>query len=128
MSVKLTLQLSYKLPYLIQCPTRVSTHNILDFYPIGIHSLLLAVMKYLNPAHTKEMGLTLNGMKQLVSKVANILEKLQNLWKWEIWGNIVKIWYFVNNFLIEARIQKFFCTCVTHIMVIIWSTAHYVSI
>ena len=40
--------------------------------------------------------------KQLVSKVANILEKLRNLWKWEIWGNIVKIWYFVNNFLIEA--------------------------
>ena len=37
-------------------------------------------------------------------KVANILEKLRNLWKWEIWGNIVKIWYFVNNFLIEARI------------------------
>ena len=32
-----------------------------------------------------------------------------------------------NNFLIEARIQKFFCTCVTHIIVIIWSTAHYVS-
>ena len=67
------------------------------------------------------------GMKQLVSNVANILEKLRNLWKWEIWGNIVKIWYFVNNFLIEARIQKFFCTCVTHIIVIIWSTAHYVS-
>ena len=44
------------------------------------------------------------GIKQLVSKVANILEKLRNLWKWEIWGNIVKIWYFVNNFLIEARI------------------------
>ena len=44
------------------------------------------------------------GMKQLVSKTANILEKLRNLWKWEIWGNIVKIWYFVNNFLIEARI------------------------
>ena len=43
-------------------------------------------------------------MKQLVSKVANILEKLRNLWKWEIWGNIVKIWYFINNFLIEARI------------------------
>ena len=39
------------------------------------------------------------GMKQLVSKVANILEKLQNLWKWEIWGNIMKIWYFVSNFL-----------------------------
>ena len=43
-------------------------------------------------------------MKQLVSKVADILEKLRNLWKWEIWGNIVKIWYFVNNFLFEARI------------------------
>ena len=67
------------------------------------------------------------GMKLLVSKVANILEKLRNLWKWEIWGNIVKIWYFVNNFLIVARIQKFICTCVTHIIVIIWSTAQYVS-
>ena len=40
----------------------------------------------------------------VVSKVANILEKLRNLWKWEIWGNIEKIWYFVNNCLIEARI------------------------
>ena len=67
------------------------------------------------------------GMKQLVSKVANILEKLRNLWKWEIWGNIVKILYFVNYFLTEAQIQKFFCTCVTHIIVIIWNTAHYVS-
>ena len=37
-------------------------------------------------------------------KSSNILEKLRNLWQWEIWGNIVKIWYFVNNFLIEARI------------------------
>ena len=45
----------------------------------------------------------------------------------EIWGNIVKIWYFVNNCLIEARILKFFCTCVTHIIVIIWSTADFVS-
>ena len=44
------------------------------------------------------------GMKQLVSKVANILENLRTFWKWEIWGNIGKIWYFVNNFLIEARI------------------------
>ena len=44
------------------------------------------------------------GMKQLVSKVANILEKLRILWKWETWGNILKIWYFVNIFLIEARI------------------------
>ena len=52
---------------------------------------------------------------------------LKNLWKWEIWGSIVKIWYFVNNFLIEARIKKFFCTCVTHITVISWSTARYIS-
>ena len=36
------------------------------------------------------------GMKQLVYKVAKILEKLRYLWKCEIWGNIVKIWYFVN--------------------------------
>ena len=46
--------------------------------------------------------------------------------KSEIWDNIVKIWYFVNNCLSEARISKFFCTCVTHIIVIIWSTAHFV--
>ena len=44
------------------------------------------------------------GMKQLVSKVVKILEKLRYLWKCEIWGNIVKIWYFVNNCLIKARI------------------------
>ena len=59
-------------------------------------------------------SITFIGMKQLVSKVPNILEKLQNLRKCEIWGNIVKIWYFVkvdvdvdvvvNNFLIEAQI------------------------
>ena len=44
------------------------------------------------------------GMKQLVQKVANILEKLQFLWKCEILGNTVKIWYFVNNSLIKAQI------------------------
>ena len=44
------------------------------------------------------------GMKQLVLKVAKILEKIRYLWKCEIWGNIVKIWYFVNNCLIKAWI------------------------
>ena len=39
-------------------------------------------------------------------KVAKILEKLRYLWKCEIWGNIVKIWYFVNNYLIKAWIKK----------------------
>ena len=39
-------------------------------------------------------------------KVVKILEKLRYLWKCEIWGNIVKIWYFVNNCLIKARILK----------------------
>ena len=61
-------------------------------------------------------------------KSCNILEKLRFLWKCEIWGNIVKNWYFVNNCLIEARISKFFCTRVTHIILIIWSTAHFVSV
>ena len=37
-------------------------------------------------------------------KNANIPEILRYLLKCEIWGNIVKIWYFVNNCLIEARI------------------------
>ena len=40
------------------------------------------------------------GMKQMVSK----LMQIKHVVKWEMWGNIVKIWYFVNNFLIEARI------------------------
>ena len=45
-------------------------------------------------------------MKKLVEKVSNILEKLRYLLKCEIWGTVVKIWYFVNNCLIEARILK----------------------
>ena len=44
------------------------------------------------------------GMKKLVEKVSNILEKLRYLLKCEICGTVVKIWYFVNNCLIEARI------------------------
>ena len=50
------------------------------------------------------------GMKQLVWKVTNILEKIRFLWKCEIWGNIVKIWYFVNitAYWIEARIKTSF--------------------
>ena len=45
-----------------------------------------------------------------------------------IWGNFVKIWYFVNTCLIEVRILKLFCTCVTHIIVIIYSTANFVNL
>ena len=37
-------------------------------------------------------------------KIANILEKLRYLWKCEIWGNIMRNWYFANNCLIEIRI------------------------
>ena len=44
------------------------------------------------------------GIKQLVLKVANILEKLRFTWICGIWGNFVKIWYFVNYCLIEVRI------------------------
>ena len=55
------------------------------------------------------------GMKQLVKKVAKILDKLRYLWKCEIWGNIVKIWYFVNNCLIKAWILKILLhTCDTY--------------
>ena len=32
--------------------------------------------------------------------------KLRYLWKCEIWGKIVKMWYFVNNCLIKAWIKK----------------------
>ena len=46
----------------------------------------------------------LKGWSSWSKKVAKILEKLRYLWKCEIWGNIVKIWYFVNNCLIKAWI------------------------
>ena len=55
------------------------------------------------------------------------LKKLWFLWICEIWGNFVKNWYFVNNCLIKVRILKFFCTYVTHIIVIIWRTPHFAS-
>ena len=45
----------------------------------------------------------------------------------QILDNFVKKWYFVNNCLIKARIEKFFRTYVTHIIVIIWRTPHFVS-
>ena len=44
-----------------------------------------------------------------------------------IWGNFVKIWYFVNNCLIQVWIWKFFCPCVIHIIVVTCSTAHFIS-
>ena len=48
-------------------------------------------------------------------KSCKILEKLRYLWKCEIWGNIVKIWYFVNNCLIKAWIKNIFLhTCDTY--------------
>ena len=62
----------------------------------AINGWQLAKMKKEYSWHVPAMKFI--GMKQLVSKGANILEKLRNLWKWENWGNIVKIWYFVNNF------------------------------
>ena len=37
-------------------------------------------------------------------KSCKMPEKSRYLWKYEIWGNIVKIWYFVNNCLIKAWI------------------------
>ena len=39
-----------------------------------------------------------------LKKNAVILEKLRFLWIYGIWGNFVKIWYFVNNCFIEVRI------------------------
>ena len=58
------------------------------------------------------------GKKLLVYQFPIILEKLWFFWKCEIWGNFVKIWYFVNNCLIKARILKSFCIYMTHIIVI----------
>ena len=61
------------------------------------------------------------------------LKSCKYTWKIRIYVNMWNLrqfrenWYFVNNCLIETRIWKFFCTCVTHIVVIIWSTAHFVS-
>ena len=51
-------------------------------------------------------------------KITIILEKLQFLWIYEIWGNFLKNWYFANNFLII-----FFHKCYSYtVIVIILST------
>ena len=44
-----------------------------------------------------------------------------------IWGNFVKNWHFLNNCLIKVWILKFFCIYVTHFILIIWCTPHFVS-
>ena len=49
-----------------------------------------------------------------LKKVANILEELRFMWICGIWGNFVKIWYFVNNCLIEARIWSLLHMCDTY--------------
>ena len=70
-------------------------------------------------------AIKLIGYKQLVYRFPIILLKLQFLWVYEIWGHFVKNWYFVNKCLIKVRNLKFFCTYVTHIIVIICRTPHW---
>ena len=53
--------------------------------------------------------------------------KIMFLWICEIWGNFVKILYFVNNCFIKDWIYTTFCTCMTYIIVIICRTPHFVS-
>ena len=61
-------------------------------------------------------------------KSSNYTLKLWFLWiLCEIWGNFLKIWYFVNNCLIKVWIWKSFRTYVTHIIVILYSTSRFVS-
>ena len=42
------------------------------------------------------------------------------------WGKFGKIWYFVSNCLVKIWIYKSFCTCGTHIIMIICRTPHLV--
>ena len=78
----------------------IHTTGVLLWYQIG---LKLTTGKNEKEYSWHVPAIRFIGMKQLVLKVANILEKLRFLWKCEIWGNIVKVWYFVNNCLIEAQ-------------------------
>ena len=58
-------------------------------------------------------------------KSSNYTLKITILWICAIWGKFGKNWYFENNCFIKNRIKKFFCTYVTHIIVIIWHTPHF---
>ena len=55
------------------------------------------------------------------------LKKLQFLWICEIWGNFLNNRYFANYCLIKVRISEFFCILVTHIIVVVFCTANFVS-
>ena len=62
------------------------------------------------------------------------LKTCKNTWKITIYCENVKFGAislkfdnFVNNCLLKLEFQKFFCTRVTHIIMIIWSTAHFIS-
>ena len=46
----------------------------------------------------------LHSHDELVYQFPIVLKKLQFLWICEIWGDFMKIWYFVNNCLIKVRI------------------------
>ena len=47
--------------------------------------------------------------------------------KREISDDFFKNWYFANNYLIKVQIWEFFCMHVTHITVIVFSTANFIS-
>ena len=49
------------------------------------------------------------------------------MWIWEIWGNFFKNRYFANNCWIKVQIWEFFCKHVTHVVVVIFCTAKFVS-
>ena len=68
-------------------------------YTFSFNCLQLAKMKKTWPRHEIYRDEAVG-----IKKIANILEKLRFLWICGIWGNFLKIWYFVNNCLIEVRI------------------------
>ena len=70
--------------------------------PNGVNGWQLAKMKKSIP----DMSLpwNLKGWSSWSKKLQKYLKKLRYLWRCEIWGNIVIIWYFVNNCLIKAWI------------------------
>ena len=67
-------------------------------------------------------------LKAVALKIPIILLKIWFLWICEIWGYFVEIWYFPNNCLIKVWIwKKKFLHILTHLVLIIYRTPHFLS-
>ena len=105
------------------CPSPMTIHQCM-----WIQWSILQITTYIHILHTYYSHTTYRMSDHIVSYWTQFRrnKKLRFMCS-GIWGNFVIIKYFVNNCLIQVWIWKFFRTYVTHIIVIISHTTHFVS-